>query len=215
MELEQRERELAGTLAGLCIERGAPILLRDAERDRELLGVPRAAWGTIEERSIIVAPLRRRGFVIGAISAQSVNVQAYDHEDLELIENIANEAALAIERAELHERSSRLSQSLFELYRVGVELVTQRDVGALSRRLAEATGALVGGRAAVYLDHGGESLVRADVPSEGDQKGPQTIAKRGTLTERALQTGQPVEIASVDQLPEASRKLMAEGGTRS
>src|SRR5438477_9386935 len=111
-ELEPRERELEGTLAGLCIERGAPILLRDAERDRELLGVPRAAWGTIEERSVTVAPLRHRGTIIGAISAQSVNVNAYDHEDLELIENIANEAALAIERAELHERGSRLSQRL-------------------------------------------------------------------------------------------------------
>ena len=214
-ELEPRERELEGTLAGLCIQRGAPILLRDAERDRSLLGIPRAAWGTIDERSIIVAPLRHRGTVIGAISAQSVNVNAYDHEDLELIENIASEAALAIERAELHERSSRLSQRLFELYRLGLELAAQRDVAALSRRVADATGTLLGGHAAVYLDLGGESLVRADMDGEGPREGQQTIAKRGTATERALQTGEPIEITSPEQLPEGSRRMMEEGGTRS
>ena len=213
-ELESRERDLDGTLAGLCIQRGAPILLRDAERDRELIGVPRAAWGTVEERSIIVAPLKHRGQVIGAISAQSVSVNAYDHEDLELIENIANEATLAIERAELHEKSSRLSRRLFELYRVGLELVSQRDSGALARRLAEETGKLLGGHAAVYLDLGGESLVRADVDGGDSKEGLQTIAKSGTATERALQTGQPIEIGSVEQLPESSRRMVEDGTTR-
>jgi diguanylate cyclase (GGDEF)-like protein len=214
-ELEPTERELEGTLAGLCISRGEPILLRDAERDREQLGVPRAAWGTVEERSIVVAPLRLRGEVIGAISAQSVNVNAYGADDLELMEDIAGEAAIAIERAELHERTARLSKRLFDLHRVGVELVTQRDVGALSRRLSAAAGELLQGRAAVYLDTGGDSLVRSDLEGAAEREGHQTIAKHGTATERALQTGDPIEIASPEQLPEPSRRMMEEAGTRS
>jgi diguanylate cyclase (GGDEF)-like protein len=214
-ELEPTERELEGTLAGLCISRGESILLRDAEHDREQLGVPRAAWGTVEERSIIVAPLRVRGEVIGAISAQSVNVNAYGADDLELMEDIAGEAAIAIERAELHERTARLSKRLFDLHRVGVELVTQRDVAALSRRLSAAAGELLQGRAAVYLDTGGDSLVRSDMDGTAEREGPQTISKRGTATERALQTGEPIEISSPEELPEPSRRLMEEGGTRS
>ncbi len=122
-EIDPTERDLEGTIAGACIQREEPILLRDSERDRERLGVPRAAYGTVEERSVVVAPLRVRGQVIGAISAQSAHVNAYDGEDLELIQNIANEAAIAIERAELHERTTRLSQRLVDLHRVGVELV--------------------------------------------------------------------------------------------
>jgi diguanylate cyclase (GGDEF)-like protein len=211
-ELEPREHELEGTIAGLCIQRGEPILLRDAERDRERLGIPRSAWGTVEERSIIVAPLRHRGDVIGAISAQSVNVDAYDRDDLELIEDIANEAALAIERAGLHERSARLSRQLFDLHRVGVELVTQRDVAALSRRLSAAATELLQGQAAVYLDLGGDHLVRSDTDSPTGREGIQTIPKRGTATERALVTGRPAIISAGDDLPEPSRRMMAESG---
>ncbi|MDE3101050.1 MAG: diguanylate cyclase [Chloroflexota bacterium] len=210
-EIEPTQRELAGTIAGLCIERDEPILLRDAERDRERLGIPRAAWGTVEERSIVVAPLRVRGEVIGAISAQSGRVDAYDRDDLELIGNIANEAAIAIERAELHERTTRLSQRLVELYRVAVELVSQRDERAVGRRLAEAAGHLLEGRASVYSAMGGgETLVRLD--GEGTPDGRQSLATRGSATERALQSGARVEIATPEELPETTRRLLVEGG---
>jgi diguanylate cyclase (GGDEF)-like protein len=213
-ELEPRDRELEGTLAGLCIEQDRTILLRDAERDRERLGIPRAAWGTVEERSILVAPLRVRGHAIGAISAQSMNVNAYDTDDLALIEDIANEAAIAIDRAELHERGHRLSQRLFELHRLGLELVSQRDAATAARRVSAAAAELLGGRAAVYLDDGGDVLVRADV-GEGDAAGVTTIPKReGLPTYRALVTGEPVEITSADDLPEPSRRMMVESGTR-
>lgn len=209
-EMEPTERELEGTIAGRCVERGEPILLRDAERDRERLGIPRAAWGTVEERSIVVAPLRVRGEVIGAISAQSARVDAYDRDDLELIENIANEAAIAIERAELHERTTRLSQRFVELYRVAVELVSQRDQHAIARRLSDAASSLVGGHAGVYSAIGGETLVRLD--ADGGIEGRQSLAVPGSATERALQSGARIEIGSPEELPEATRRLMVESG---
>jgi diguanylate cyclase (GGDEF)-like protein len=214
-ELEPTERELAGTIAGFCIERGEPILLRDAEAERPKLGIPRAAWGTVVERSILVAPLRVRGEVIGAISAQSVNVNAYDRDDLELIEDIASEAAIAIERAELHERQARLSRRLFDLHRVGVDLAAHRDVPSLCAGLAKAAGDLLEARAAVYLDTGGETLVRGDPMPPGANPGLGTFAKRGTATERALTSGKPIEISSPAELPEASRHFLEQGGQHS
>ncbi len=213
-ELEPTERDLEGTLAGRAIRTGEAILLRDAEQDRERLGIPRVAWGTVEERSILVAPLRIRGEVRGAISAQSVQIDAYDAGDLDLILNIAREAAIAIERAELHERTARLSQRLFDLHRLGVELVTQRDAGALSRRLSASVAEMLHGRAAVYLDAGGDTLVRADLDDAAKREGVQSIPKRGTATEQAMRTGRPVEITSAAQLPEASRRLLEESGAR-
>jgi diguanylate cyclase (GGDEF)-like protein len=152
--------------------------------------------------------------VRGAISAQSVQADAYDTEDLDLIQNIATEAAIAIERAELHERTARLSQRLFDLHRLGVELVSQRDAGALARRLSAAVSELLQGTAVVYLDTGGDDLVRADMDGPGPYEGRQSLAKRGTATEQALRTGLPVEITSSAQLPEASRRMMEESGMR-
>ena len=212
-ELEPTERELEGTLAGHAITTGEPLLIRDAEHDRERLGIPRAAWGTVEEHSILVAPLRIGGEVRGAISAQSEQVDAYDKDDLALIQNIAREAALAIERAELHESTTRLSKRLFDLHRVGIELVTQRDIGALARRLAQAAGEVLGGVPAVYLDEGGDTLVRAD--GSGEREGLQSLPKRGTATEQAMKTGRPIEVTDIAQLPEPSRKLMEQSGMRS
>ncbi len=206
-ELEPTERDFAGTLAGLCIERGAPILLRDAERDRERLGMPRAGWGTVEERSIIVAPLRMRDAVIGAISAQSVKIDAYDQDDLDLIENIAGEAGIAVDRAELYERTSGLSRRLFDLHRLGVELATEPDLDSLCRRLSSAASELLGAdHAAVYLDTGG------DVLSLGARQNPNgsglmTLEKRGTVTEQAMRTGQPAFLQDRSEVSEGSRDL--------
>src|SRR5439155_1582713 len=110
-ELEPVERVKSGTLAGACIERKRPLLLRDTERDRRALGLTdRSAWGTVQEKSIIVAPLRLRGAVIGAISAQSARASAYDDSDLDLLVAIATEAAVAIDRADLYDRTATLSR---------------------------------------------------------------------------------------------------------
>lgn len=211
-ELPPTERDLEGTLAGHAITTGEPLLIRDAVHDRERLSLARVAWGTVEEHSILVAPLRIRGEVRGAISAQSALVDAYGPEDLALIENIAREAALAIERAELHDRTARLSQRLFDLHRLGVEMVSERDIGALAGRLARAVGEMLGGTAAVYLDNGVDDLVRAD-GGKGTE-GTQTLPRRGTATEQALKTGRPIEIGSSAELPEASRRLMEASGMR-
>src|SRR5438445_4131444 len=105
-ELEPVERAKTGTLAGTCIDRKRPLLLRDSVRDRRALGlIDRSAWGTVDEKSIIVAPLRLRGAVIGAISAQSARGGAYDDSHLDLLVAIASEAAVAIDRADLYDRT--------------------------------------------------------------------------------------------------------------
>jgi hypothetical protein len=60
-ELEPTERELEGTVGGYAIRSGRPLLLRNAGHDRDRLGFPRAAFGTVAEESIVVVPLRIRG----------------------------------------------------------------------------------------------------------------------------------------------------------
>lgn len=208
-ELPPTEQPLAGTLAGVCIDRGEPILLRDAEREVAGLGLPaRAPWGTVQERSILVTPLRIRGEVIGAMSAQSVRAAAYDEGDLELLGAIANEAAIAIERAGLYEREAALSRRLFGLHRIGLDLAAQREIPTLTERLSRSVVDVIGAsRAAVYLDRGGDSLEMAGA-SDADITAIRTIPRHGTGTERALDTGRPLEILDAAALPEPGRRIM-------
>ncbi|HET8569927.1 MAG TPA: GAF domain-containing protein [Candidatus Limnocylindria bacterium] len=211
-ELPAQERARAGTLAGLAIEQDRPILLRDAERDRRALGLELSGWGTVSERSVIVAPLRIGGRAIGAISVQSVNANAYDEGDLELLGAIASEAALAIERAELHERTASLSRRLVQLERIGLEVSGERDLGAIVGRLVASLKDLLGASAvAVYLDDGGPRLEFAGTTGNAPAD-VRTLDKAGAIA-RALEEG-PVEIADESGAEEDVRAALARFGHR-
>jgi diguanylate cyclase (GGDEF)-like protein len=187
-EMEPTEQPIAGTLAGICIERDRAILLRDAERDRVMLGLPaRSAWGTLVERSLMVAPLRLHGKAVGAISVQSTKAAAYDQGDLELLAAIGNEAAIAIERADLYERTTALSRRLFELHRLGLDLSTHKEIGSLVRAFAENVQQIVAASAvAIYLDRGGSDLEFAFTTNNAPQDIRALPKDRSTHIARAI-----------------------------
>src|SRR5439155_464929 len=191
-ELAPIERPRAGTLVGATVERG-PLLLRDIEHDRGRLGLPElTSWGAVEEHSIIVAPLRQRDLVVGAISAQSRRPSAYDDGDLQLLTAIANEASIALERANLYERTAMLSRRLFELHRVGLAIAERTELVDVTRLLAESVvGLLKPAVCAIYLDKGGDTL---DFAFSTGKPASDVLAlpKNTPLMARVLESGQPV-----------------------
>ncbi len=215
-EMEPDEQSIEGTLAGVCIDRDRPILLRDAERDRPRFNLPpRSAWGTLQERSLMVAPLRLHGRAIGAISVQSAHANAYDEGDLELLAAIGNEAATAIERADLYERTTALSRRLFELHRLDIELATHKELGSLISAFAHSVERLTGASAvAVYLDNDGDDMrfavTTGDVPPD-----VRALSKTKTRTlARVIETGQAVEAHDRDGEDERTRKQLRRFGHR-
>ncbi len=215
-EMEPEESPMAGTLGGLAVERDRPILLRDAERDRVRLKLPpRSPWGKVVERSIIVAPLRLHGKPIGAISAQSSRPNAYDEGDLELLSAIANEAAIAIERADLYDRTRALSRRLFDLHRIGLELATHKELPALVRALADSVQEMMQASAvAVYLDSGGDSLEFA-VTTETATTDLLMLPKSNPVISKFLEAGTPMQIHNEDDTPKNARKLLRRFGHQS
>ena len=216
-EIEPEESPMEGTLAGICVEQDRPILLRDADGDRQKLGLPeRSAWGTLVERSLMVAPLRLHGRAVGAISVQSARPNVYDQGDLELLAAIGNEAAIAIERADLHERTTSLSRRLFELYRLGNELAAYKEVRALTRAFAENVQRIVGaGVVAIYLDHGGDVLDFAVTTASGPAD-MLTLSKTDTPTIAAvIGTGEPAEQHDRDGENDQTRRSLQRFGLKS
>lgn len=209
-EMAPEESSIEGTLAGIVVDQDRPLLLRDADRDRVRLNLPeRTSWGTLLERSVMVAPLRLHGRAIGAISAQSARPKAYDQGDLELLAAIGNEAAIAIERADLYERTTALSRRLFELYRLGVELAAHKELGALARAFAENVQRLVGASVvAIYLDHGGDALDFA-VTTAAAPSDMLTLSKKDTPTvARVIETGQAIELHDREDANEQTRRML-------
>src|SRR5438552_2192931 len=215
-ELPAEDKPLAGTLAGVVVEHGQSVLIRDAERDIPKLGLVRSAWGTIKERSILVAPMRIQGVIVGALSVQSAKPNAYDEGDLELLVAIANEAAVAIERADLYARASGLSKRLGDLHRPGAEINSQRRMEDVIQLFAKAFVDSIGASAAaVYLDTGGETVEFAGnttgrLPSEHLALPKDALA--GAMSTAG--SGKPLEVTDSENASEPMRSSMREWGHR-
>jgi diguanylate cyclase (GGDEF)-like protein len=160
--------------------------------------------------------MRIQGVVVGALSVQSAKPNAYDEGDLELLLAIANEAAMAIERADLYARASGLSKRLVDLHRTGIELNSQRRMEDVIKLFANAFVESIGASAAaVYLDTGGETLefsgnTTGRRPTE--HLALSKAAPGGIAT--VLETGKPLEITDSEQTSEPTRSRMREWGHR-
>jgi signal transduction histidine kinase/HAMP domain-containing protein len=83
-----------------------------ASRDEvEALGIQllRSTTPDRATRSLLCVPMTREDQVLGAIATQSYRANAYSPQHLELFEAIANQAAIAIENAQLHRRALDLA----------------------------------------------------------------------------------------------------------
>ncbi len=93
------------TITAHVITTGEPLIFAD-EADWQARRINRSMYGSQENsRSVIVAPMKLGGKVIGAISAQSYQPNAYTGEQIQVFMTLANQVATAI-------GNSRLVQSL-------------------------------------------------------------------------------------------------------
>ena len=81
---------------------GEPLLAPDVSLD------PRYVWirGS-NTRSELTVPLIVAGKVIGVLDAQSERLNAFDESDLTVMQSLANQAAVAIENAQLYQSINR------------------------------------------------------------------------------------------------------------
>ncbi len=121
-------------------------------------------------RSLIAAPMLHGGRLIGVISAQSYESQAYAPDDLELLTAIADLAAVALENALSLEEMDRRRRESDRLEQIGRALTSSLELPEVLDRileatleLAEADGAGVwllrdGQRAELVMSEGGPAL---------------------------------------------------------
>jgi diguanylate cyclase (GGDEF)-like protein/PAS domain S-box-containing protein len=81
------------------------LILTDAQTDPRF-----EKWGEAEQiHGWMGIPLFARGTVIGYLTVDSHQINAYSNEDAELAQAFANQAAIAIENAQLYERTQYLA----------------------------------------------------------------------------------------------------------
>ncbi len=92
-------------LLGTIAASGASTLIEDLETARRL-GVPARAG------SLIAAPLRIEGEVIGILAASAAEAGCFAEADLRLLEVVGERVALAIGQAQLRDREQRMAEIL-------------------------------------------------------------------------------------------------------
>jgi signal transduction histidine kinase len=111
---------LEGSIAGWVIKTGQPAVVNDVQHDSrhynqadKLVSDDQTQFVT---RSILAVPLEAQGKIIGVLEVvNKVGDQPFTDEDLELLETLAAQAAVAIEKARLFEQSDLVSEVVHEL----------------------------------------------------------------------------------------------------
>jgi len=108
--LTERIRIPSGSgLSGKVIENGKSVIIRDLLEADDFSG--RHFGHEDEVRSLIAVPLQTGEKIIGMLSAQSYQVAAYSQEDVELLELLAAQAAVAIKNAQLLSEMARMAST--------------------------------------------------------------------------------------------------------
>jgi serine phosphatase RsbU (regulator of sigma subunit)/PAS domain-containing protein len=147
-------------------------------------------------RSSIAVPLRTRGRTIGAITLVAAESgRTLSQRDVELIEELARRAGLAVENAHLYTERSRIAHALqAELLPSSLPDIPGIDV-AVRYRAAGELNEVGGDFYDVFECHGGDwALVIGDVSGKGAEAAAVTALARHTVRTASLQPSGPTDL---------------------
>ena len=109
---------------GSVAQTGKPIICGDVSKDPRYFAARRST------RSEMVAPIVSNDKVIGAFDLESNDLDAYDEDDLALLQMLTSQVAIILEKAQLHEQlveQKRLQAQLEVARQVQLQLLPDND----------------------------------------------------------------------------------------
>jgi PAS domain S-box-containing protein len=190
----------------------APGLKERWGDDKKIIVIPDthrySGWNTSAGneyiRSWIGAALRVKGRLLGIVSVDSATPHAYDTESGEMVWAFANQAAVAIENARLHEETRQRANELAILHQVALATAATVNVDDLIEQTTELIAATL------YPDVFGFVLLDSQTgklqPHPSYQGVPKdalqaTIPFESSITGQVARTGQPLLLKDVTREP--------------
>jgi diguanylate cyclase (GGDEF)-like protein len=127
-------------ITGWVAESGQAVIIADSNRHPRAIDVP--GTSAIDEESMILAPLRSEGRVIGVVVLSRIGLDRYHDDDLRLLRVLADQTGVAIENARLLAARDRHLAELAALLDISQASSRSSDelelAAVLARRVAEA-----------------------------------------------------------------------------
>ncbi len=144
-------------IAGLVIAQRRVINVPDALRDARFI----PTYTFPPERALLTAPLIVDDEIIGTLSLNSDHVGAFDENDERLLTTLADQAAITVRNARLHDQLQQRVQELSFLNIIGRSLISSLDPEEVFERVLEGAIDILDAEAAsiLLLDNTGQELV--------------------------------------------------------
>jgi phosphoserine phosphatase RsbU/P len=196
-------------ITGIAAETREPVRVADVRNDARYI---RAVDSV---RSELAVPLLFKEDVVGVLDIQSTQLDAFTHEQQEILVLLASRLAVAIENARLFERASTQADTLLLLTDVGREASSILDVEELLRRAAEMVKRVIDYQIMSILLYDAATnlyLQRLAVKYGQSAQGKLRVAATEGIVGAAATTGAPVRVPDVTRDP---RYRMVNAETRS
>jgi GAF domain-containing protein len=144
-------------------------------------------------RSILLALMRRGGVVIGALSVQSYTSHTYTDEDLDALELLAANAAIAIENAQYYAEAIRESERRTVLYEASQKM-GELDLDHLYTAIYQSVERLMPCEEFVITMVEGEQIEHIYLINRQGQWPPQRVPLGSGMIGYALKTGESIRI---------------------
>jgi PAS domain S-box-containing protein len=106
--VESISLEGANGITVAVVRQGRPIYVPDVRQDGRYID------GKAGNRSELCVPLTVQGRTIGVLNAESPQVDGFDAQDQQLLATLADQAALALENADLYEKQRQAQEHLIQ-----------------------------------------------------------------------------------------------------
>jgi diguanylate cyclase (GGDEF)-like protein len=169
--------------------------------------------------SAISAPMIHKGRMIGAISAQSYDAEAYSEDDLTLLQGIADLSAVAIDNAQQFAELQQRRREAEQIEEIGRALTSEIDPKEVLSKVVEAVlDVLDVDGVSVWLCEGPDGKVGRIAEAGGEISLPVGLTWEldGELGEKLLEMCKPViidDLAASPLVPDALREDLESGSS--
>jgi len=118
-------------ITGWVARNGEPLYVPDVTKDSRYVS------GMKEARAELAVPLKVGDEVIGVLDVEDTKLDAFERKDMELLSSIAAQAAVAIQRARLFEKTRRWAKEMNSLHNIGIAVTSSLDLDEVLKIIYE------------------------------------------------------------------------------